>query len=253
MLRALVLFATLVLFAGHAAAEEPASVRLLPGWHDEAGVHVAAVEITLAPGWHTYWRVPGAAGIPPRFDWGASRNLAGARVEWPHPEVFDSFGMRTIGYQGGVVLPILLTPRRAGAPVELDLTLHFGVCKDICIPAEGRVTGTLGPAPPAAALGNGRAAIEAALARRAHRPAEAGVIDATCRIAPNGHGHDLTATVRLQAPPARDQITVIEAVARPDLWISEATARTDGAVVTAEARLKSPGDRAPCWSGARCG
>ena len=54
---------------------------------------MAAVEIRLAPGWHTYWRVPGEAGIPPRFDWSGSQNLAAVAYEWPRPEIIVSYGI----------------------------------------------------------------------------------------------------------------------------------------------------------------
>jgi DsbC/DsbD-like thiol-disulfide interchange protein len=222
------------LLLAHPAVAGDVKVRLLEGWR-EADRHVAGIDIRLPPGWHTYWRMPGAAGIAPRFDWSASDNLAAARVEWPHPEVFKSFGMRTIGYHDGVVLPILLTPARAGAPIALDVTMSFGICNDICIPAEVRIAGRLDPdgAP------QGGAAIKAALATRARDAAEAGIVETTCRLAADGDARVLEATVRLRTPPSGPQVAVIEAVARPDLWIGEATARTDGATVTAEARLDS--------------
>jgi DsbC/DsbD-like thiol-disulfide interchange protein len=233
MRRSLALLAAL-LAAPPPVSADPAEVRLLPGWR-EPGRHVAAVEIDLPPGWHTYWRVPGAAGIAPRFDWSASENLEAAHVEWPHPQVFDSFGMRTIGYHDRVLLPIVLTPSEPGTPIDLDLVLTFGVCKDICIPAEARLSARLGPHGPP----SHRAAIETALASRAHDSREAGVLDATCRVAPNGRGHDLTATVRLASAPGAAQTVVIETDALPELWIGEATARTEGATVTAEAHLES--------------
>ena len=34
----------------------------------------------MAPGWHTYWRYPGDSGVPPRFDFSGSDNLASAQV-----------------------------------------------------------------------------------------------------------------------------------------------------------------------------
>ena len=34
--------------------------------------------------------------------------------EWPRPAVFDSFGLRTFGYAGSLVLPVLLTPEGPG-------------------------------------------------------------------------------------------------------------------------------------------
>ena len=46
-----------------------ADVSILPGWRTAAGTHMTALRVKLAPGWKTYWRAPGDAGIPPRFDW----------------------------------------------------------------------------------------------------------------------------------------------------------------------------------------
>jgi DsbC/DsbD-like thiol-disulfide interchange protein len=230
-----------LLLTAASALAAPADVRLLHGWREDAR-HVAAVEIVLEPGWHTYWRVPGAAGIAPRFDWSGSENLGAARIEWPHPEVFEVFGFRTIGYHDRVVLPLILTPSRPGAPIDLQLKISFGVCKDICIPAEADLSGRLVPG---AAQGEDGGAIEAALARRAHRPAEAGVLDATCRLATNGEGHALAATVHLRRAPGRPQVAVIEAARRPDLWIGETRAQTNGAVITAEAPVQAAGPAGP--------
>jgi DsbC/DsbD-like thiol-disulfide interchange protein len=235
MLRAVAL--ALALVSPAAAAAGPAKVRLIEGWRDGPR-HVVGVEIVLPAGWHTYWRAPGSVGIAPRFDWSGSGNLGGAQVEWPHPEVFESFGARTIGYHDRVVLPVVLTPREADAPIEIDLTLSFGVCKDVCIPASARLEGSLGAG---AADGEGRAALAAALSRRARSGPEGGVVDATCALRRNGAGHDLAATVRLRAAPGRDQIAVIEADGRPDLWIGEAEARTEGPVVVARAPLEAAG------------
>jgi DsbC/DsbD-like thiol-disulfide interchange protein len=59
-------------------------------------------------------------------------------VVWPAPRRLEDPGGVTFGYEDGLVLPLKVTPERPGAPVELGLSLHFGVCKDICIPAQAR-------------------------------------------------------------------------------------------------------------------
>lgn len=224
--------------AGHAA--DPATVRLLPGWRD-GGRHVAALEIALPAEWHTYWRVPGTSGIPPRLDWSGSSNLRDASIVWPHPEVFESFGVRTIGYRGGVVLPVLLTPGDPEAVIDLDLTLSFGICKDICVPAEAAFTATLMPAD---AVPAAQAPIEAALARAPRAAKEAGVIDATCRLVHNGDGMQLAASVELSTMP-ESPVAVIEAASRPDLWIGEAETSTTGRFLTAAAPVEAAGAAGP--------
>jgi DsbC/DsbD-like thiol-disulfide interchange protein len=218
-----------------AAAEPPASlaapaVALLDGWRQADGSRIAAIEIRLAPGWHTYWRVPGEAGIPPTFDWSGSVNLASVSYEWPRPSVFESYGLRTYGYADALVLPVLLTPEDPAAPIEVDLDLDFGVCDDICVPAEARVAETIAPeAPPV-----GRHRIESALAERARSAAEGGVAGVTCALAPAADGYELTARVTFATDPGPGQLAVLE-TGQPDLWIGEPESRTEGRTLTARA------------------
>lgn len=120
-------------------------VRLVSGGVVEGGARrLAGVEIRLDPGFKTYWRNPGDAGLPPTFDWAGSRNVKAVEVVWPAPQRLEDPGGISFGYQDGLVLPLKVTPERPGAPVELALALHFGVCKDICIPAQARLRLALG-------------------------------------------------------------------------------------------------------------
>ncbi len=234
--------------AGLPAAAQPLSgaeaavtgVGLIDGWRQEDGSRLAAIEIRLAPGWHTYWRVPGSAGIPPSFDWSGSTNLASVTYEWPRPQVFDRLGMRTIGYEGGVVLPVRLEPLDPDQPMQLDLDLAFGVCSDICVPAEARVDLQLAPDAPA----EGRGRIEAALSQRAQSAGEAGVAAVSCALAPGEGGYELTARVTFGAEPAPGQVAVLEA-GQPDVWIGEAESRTEGRTVTASAPVEGGGAAGP--------
>ena len=165
-----------------AAAGALPTVSLIDGWRQPDGGRVAGIVITLEPGWHTYWRVPGEAGIPPSFDWSASRNVAAVRYEWPRPDILDSYGMRSYGYVDALVLPVLLTPKDPAAPMDVALSLSFGICKDVCMQADRAVAARLGPeVGPGAA--DGRRQIEAALAERAHSAAEAGIARVTCGVA----------------------------------------------------------------------
>src|SRR6056297_1475100 len=117
-------------------AADLVEARILTGWRDADGRHVAALHLELQDGWKTYWRAPGDAGIPPRFDWSGSGNLARVALHWPAPKVFDSYGLRTVGYDGALVLPMELTPRRPGAPITLNARMELGICETICVPAE---------------------------------------------------------------------------------------------------------------------
>lgn len=110
-----------------------------------AGPLQVGLEVRLQPGWKFYWRSPGEGGVPPRFDWSASGNLAAAEVAWPAPRRIAIGRADLHGYTGAVVLPVTLTPQDAGKPVALDFTLEYGICKDICILREDRLSRLLPP------------------------------------------------------------------------------------------------------------
>lgn len=120
-----------------------AKARLLTGGAPSGttdGQRLAFIEIALEPGWKTYWRTPGdAGGLPPSLDWSKSSNLASASVAFPAPQRFTDKSGDTIGYKHDLVLPITLTPERGDSPISLVVGLHYGVCKDICIPIEAEL------------------------------------------------------------------------------------------------------------------
>src|SRR6056297_4231173 len=98
----------LSLLAMPALAQESDLVeaRILTGWRLPDGTHQAGLEIRLRDGWKTYWRAPGDAGIPPRFNWSGSRNLSDVAITWPTPRTLSQNGVRTIGYANSLTLPI---------------------------------------------------------------------------------------------------------------------------------------------------
>lgn len=102
----------------------------------QAGLY-AGVEVAMPEGWKTYWRSPGdAGGVPPDFDWQASENLASADVLYPAPHRLHDKAGDAVGYKGGVIFPVRLIPKDATKPVVLHGKVEYGLCKDICIPAE---------------------------------------------------------------------------------------------------------------------
>ena len=210
-----------------------ATVALVDGWAEPDGRRVAGIEIRLDPAWHTYWRIPGEAGIPPVFDWSGSTNLAEVRYEWPRPEIIDSYGARSFGYEGALLLPVLLTPKDPRAPMLVDLALSFGVCNDVCIQEDRHVVTRFAPG---AGSGAGRAQIEAALAERARTPEEAGVAAVRCEPRPGSDGYEVSATVTFHRPQPAGQVAVIE-TAQPGVWIGETETEAAGATLVARAPI----------------
>ncbi len=107
---------------------------------------LVGIVVRLADGWKTYWRVPGEGGLPPRFDFSGSDNVAEARVLWPAPKRFsDPLTGETIGYKHLVVFPVLVRPKEAGRPITLKLKMDYGVCGKMCVPVHAEPELTIAP------------------------------------------------------------------------------------------------------------
>ena len=204
--------------------------EILPGWRTEDGTQMAALRLTLAEGWKTYWRAPGDAGIPPRFDLAGSGNIAGLALHWPTPEVFHLSGMQTIGYTHELILPMEFTPGDPGAPMTLNATVDLGVCEQICVP----VTLTLRADLHGTTV---TPVIQSALASQPH-PRSA---PTRCTVVPIAGGLRVTAALDL-ARLGTTETGVIE-VADPTVWVSEAVTTRSGDTLTLTGDLlpSSPG------------
>ncbi len=107
---------------------------------------LVGVEISLGEGWKTYWRHPGDdGGLPPTFVWDQSRNLKSARVMYPAPERIKSLNGTAIGYSKSVIFPVEVEAVDPNLPVEVFLQLEYGICREICVPAEARLAVVLEP------------------------------------------------------------------------------------------------------------
>ena len=114
------------------------------------GAVLAGIEISMGPGFKTYWRNPGeAGGVPPEFDFSGSQNVAGARVLYPAPHRTKDKAGENIAYKDTVIFPVLLTPADPAQPMTLNVNAVYGVCKDICIPAEASLSISIPPSPEA--------------------------------------------------------------------------------------------------------
>lgn len=205
-------------------------MRVLPGWRTASGVHMAGLEVRMRPGWKTYWRAPGDSGIPPQFDWRRSGNLTGVEIVWPTPSVTVDDGLRTIGYKDSVILPIRVAPGRAGQDVKLNGRVEMGVCKDVCVPVELQVTGTL-----PGSIRKPDPRIAAALASRPYTAKEAKVGRVACRISPIEDGIGLRAEIDM--PRTGGNETAIVEVDDPRIWVSPARTVRQGGRLVAETRL----------------
>jgi DsbC/DsbD-like thiol-disulfide interchange protein len=105
------------------------------------------LEIEMPKGWKTYWRNPGdAGGLPPRFDFKASENVAGAEVLYTAPSRLTDEAGETIGYKDRAVFPVRLQAVDPLKPLRVRLNVDFGICKEICVPAQAEHEAEIAPA-----------------------------------------------------------------------------------------------------------
>ncbi|OIQ30161.1 MAG: hypothetical protein BM562_10010 [Alphaproteobacteria bacterium MedPE-SWcel] len=211
-----------------------ATLEVLDGGSTGDGHYLAALHLRLEDGWKTYWRAPGDAGIPPRFNWRGSRNVADLRLTWPTPDVFLTSGLRTIGYHDELVIPIEITPQTPGQPVRLKGRMELGLCKDVCIPSE------LSFDHPADLDADRHPAIAAALAARPYSAAEAKVRAVTCRLNPSPYGMKVTA--RISMPSAGGPEHAVIEGGTPDLVATETKSWREGGTLVAETELLPAGN-----------
>jgi DsbC/DsbD-like thiol-disulfide interchange protein len=112
------------------------AVRLIAGGSGPGAPLRAGIEIRLKQGWHTYWRYPGDAGVPPRFDFAGSQNVKSVEVLWPAPRRLPEAGLDTIGYDRDVILPLRVTPQDQAKPVMLQVKADYAICEKLCVPAQ---------------------------------------------------------------------------------------------------------------------
>lgn len=146
MSKILLLFLSVLGFAAPALAGESAfgqtdhaRMRLLTAVDSiapDTAEFEAALHMEMGEGWHSYWRRPGDAGAPPRFDWSASENVKDVQITWQAPRRFDEAGFQTFGYADDVYFPLVVQLHDPGAPAKLNVSVQTMVCKDICIPQQ---------------------------------------------------------------------------------------------------------------------
>ncbi len=206
-------------------------LEVLDGGKSANGTYQGALRLTLKDGWKTYWRAPGDAGIPPQFDWNGSGNIQDISITWPAPHVFDQNGLRSIGYEDQLVLPVEITPRNPAKPVRLRGEMDLGVCKDVCVPGRLGFDHTLD-------AGAGRnPAIAAALAQRPFSAREAGVAGASCVLTPTSDGMRIEAHITMPSAGGAE-VAVIEP-GNPTLWASQSETHRQGNTLIASSEVIS--------------
>jgi thiol:disulfide interchange protein/DsbC/DsbD-like thiol-disulfide interchange protein len=125
--------------SGHVAAQLVSEFQALaPGETARVGLR-----LVHEPHWHTYWTVPGDAGLPTRLTWQLPPGFQAGALQWPVPQLLRVGSLANYGYEGTVLLPVEITvPATAaeGGKARLAANAQWLVCNDICIPESAELT-----------------------------------------------------------------------------------------------------------------
>ena len=100
----------------------------------------------LEQGWHIYWINPGDSGEPPRVKWSLPPGFQAGPLQWPVPQRIEDHSLIDYGYQNEVLLPVTITPPEkivGGSDVQLNATVSWLVCREICVPGRADLALTL--------------------------------------------------------------------------------------------------------------
>ncbi len=144
-MRRLLAFLLLLTIPAFAAESPRARVTLVPEAASIApGVPFRlALRQELAPGWHTYWSNAGDAGAPPEVTLTMPEGAVAAPMQFPAPTRIPYPPLVNFGYVGEAIFTIAVTPPptlRPGDSFAIEATATWLVCREVCIPEEGRFT-----------------------------------------------------------------------------------------------------------------
>ncbi len=168
-----------------------------------------AVVLEQKDGWHTYWKMPGDAGLPSRFSFTVPRGFRATEPAFPLPERIRTGELVSFGYSGEALFPFRLEiPRQQsfGGGVTVRVRIEYLACRDMCVPGETTASITL-PTAVIGQPGENAARVAAAFAQipeaaempgvtaeiendnvRIRLPAEAGIVHGTVDFLPLDDG-----------------------------------------------------------------
>lgn len=192
------------------------SVDIIRGWRQSDDIHIAAINIKLEDGWKTYWRVPGIGGIAPILNWEKSKNIKNISQIWPTPNIYNEYGLQTIGYKNELLLPLQIQPIDKKQPIHLSITIDFGICSDVCVPIQTSVEERL---PERTSIGkkNILDTLEKAILSGNKSPFKI----VKCNIVPIKDGFEVNAFFEGLASFDKDTLGVVEYPVKQNGWINQ--------------------------------
>lgn len=199
------------------------SVDIIRGWRQSDDIHIAAINIKLEDGWKTYWRVPGIGGIAPILNWEKSKNIKNISQIWPTPNIYNEYGLQTIGYKNELLLPLQIQPIDKKQPIHLSITIDFGICSDVCVPIQTSVEERL---PERTSIGkkNILDTLEKAILSGNKSPFKI----VKCNIVPIKDGFEVNAFFEGLTSFDKDTLGVVEYPVKQNGWINQKASLVSG-------------------------
>ena len=199
------------------------SVDIIRGWRQSDDIHIAAINIKLEDGWKTYWRVPGIGGIAPILNWEKSKNIKNISQIWPTPNIYNEYGLQTIGYKDELLLPLQIQPIDKKQPIHLSITIDFGICSDVCVPIQTAVEERL---PERTSIGKKKIldTLEKAILSGKKSPFKI----VKCNIIPIKDGFEVNAFFEGLTSFDKDTLGVVEYPVKQNGWINQKASLVSG-------------------------
>ncbi len=104
--------------------------------------HVA-LRTALDDHWHTYWRNSGDSGEPVFVDWKVPEGILVGDISWPLPRTLATGPIINYGFEGTPLFPVEFTlaeTAEIGSVFIVEADFYYLVCKDVCIPEQGKAS-----------------------------------------------------------------------------------------------------------------
>ena len=136
------------LLSGASAVVRTEQVRAELSLHAPQGIRAGqtfwlGLHLQHQPDWHTYWQNPGDSGLPTRLQWQLPAGLQAGDIAWPLPKKIPIGTLANYGYEDSLLLAVPVTPSAdfkfpTNAALSLQLQAEWLVCRQECIPQEGK-------------------------------------------------------------------------------------------------------------------
>ena len=126
-------------YTGHAEV----SLIKTDNYQDQNKIHLG-IRMDMDEGWHTYWLNPGDSGGAIEVEWNISNGNSISQVMYPAPHKIPYPPLMTFGYEDFVIFPLELFVNDVNDDINIDATIKFLICSDVCIPENATITTSLG-------------------------------------------------------------------------------------------------------------